>query len=113
MIARIWGKGDYTNRDAQKQSFLEHNAHVRSVVPKEKLLEFKLGDGWEPLCEFLGETVPPEPFPHANEGRMAALAHYPVYWRQWRHVRDMLAPWGVLSAVAVGLAWCLRSSIGK
>lgn len=25
------------------------------------------GDGWEPLCRFLGVPAPEEPFPHANE----------------------------------------------
>lgn len=36
-------------------------------MPKEKLLEYQLGSGWEPLCEFLGKPVPDVPFPHLNE----------------------------------------------
>lgn len=27
----------------------------------------ELGDGWEPLCEFLGVPVPNQPFPRAND----------------------------------------------
>ena len=38
------------------------------VVPKNQLLLFKLSDGWEPLCEFLGKPVPKEDFPHRNKG---------------------------------------------
>ncbi|KAM6537998.1 hypothetical protein FALCPG4_003887 [Fusarium falciforme] len=34
--------------------------------PKERLLEWSVEDGWEPLCEFLGKPVPDEPFPHEN-----------------------------------------------
>ena len=36
-------------------------------MPKEKLLEYKLGSGWELLCEFLGKQVPDVPFPVVNE----------------------------------------------
>ncbi|RYO75788.1 hypothetical protein DL766_005762 [Monosporascus sp. MC13-8B] len=46
---------------------LAHNDWVRSIVPKEKLLEMELGEGWAPLCKFLGVPVPDEPFPRAND----------------------------------------------
>ncbi|KAH8748905.1 hypothetical protein F5883DRAFT_378143, partial [Diaporthe sp. PMI_573] len=36
-------------------------------VPSEQLLDFKLADGWEPLCLFLGKDVPDVSFPHINE----------------------------------------------
>ena len=26
-----------------------------------------VSEGWEPLCEFLGVDVPPQPLPHAND----------------------------------------------
>ena len=45
----------------------EHYAFVRRITPKERLLEYKLGSGWEPLCEFLGKSVPDVPFPRINE----------------------------------------------
>lgn len=40
---------------------------IRGLVPKEKLLEWNVEDGWEPLCKFLEKVVPNEPFPHANK----------------------------------------------
>ncbi|KAJ3471839.1 hypothetical protein MRS44_001938 [Fusarium solani] len=43
-----------------------HYSMVRGMVPKERLLEWSVEDGWEPLCEFLGKPVPDEPFPHEN-----------------------------------------------
>ncbi|KAK0672080.1 hypothetical protein QBC41DRAFT_353784 [Cercophora samala] len=46
----------------------EHYAMVRGLVPKERLLEWCVEDGWGPLCEFLGRGVPEEKFPHVNEG---------------------------------------------
>lgn len=47
--------------------FRAHNANIRKAVPKERLLVYKLGSGWEPLCKFLGKEVPSTPFPHRNE----------------------------------------------
>ncbi|GAB1312732.1 hypothetical protein MFIFM68171_02942 [Madurella fahalii] len=44
----------------------EHCAMIRGLVPKERLLEWYIEDGWEPLCKFLGKPVPDVDFPHAN-----------------------------------------------
>jgi hypothetical protein len=46
--------------------FDEHNAAVIRSVPAERLLVYRPGDGWEPLCAFLGVAVPDEPYPHVN-----------------------------------------------
>lgn len=35
---------------------------VRELVPKENLLEWKVQDGWGPLCAFLGAQEPEEEF---------------------------------------------------
>lgn len=64
-----WTSGDPQNRDALRRGFVQHNEHIRFIVPKDKLLDFQVQEGWEPLCKFLGKPVPDEPFPHANEGR--------------------------------------------
>jgi hypothetical protein len=50
-----------------KSTYLKHYEKVRSIVPKERLLDYKLGSGWEPLCQFLGKPVPVENFPWSNE----------------------------------------------
>jgi hypothetical protein len=52
-----------------RQGYREHYANVRALVPPERLLEYRLGDGWEPLCDFLGKPIPKEPFPQLNESR--------------------------------------------
>jgi hypothetical protein len=54
-----------------EEYYRAHNDYVRSVVPKERLLEFQAGDGWEPLARFLGREVPGGPFPHRNDARAA------------------------------------------
>ena len=52
--------------------YREHYDDVRRLCPKERLLDFQLEDGWDPLCNFLGKEKPEVPFPRLNEG--AALA---------------------------------------
>ncbi len=47
----------------------EHSEMVQRIVPADQLLDFKLSDGWGPLCEFLKVPVPDEPFPHINEAK--------------------------------------------
>lgn len=41
---------------------------MRSLVPKENLLEYKMGEGWKPLCDFLEVPVPEgKKFPRTND----------------------------------------------
>ena len=35
-------------------------------MPADRLIDYRPGDGWEPICEKLGLPVPSEPFPHVN-----------------------------------------------
>ena len=48
------------------EAFEKHYEAVRAGVPKERLLEWKAADGWEPICERLGVPVPSEAFPKVN-----------------------------------------------
>lgn len=43
-----------------------HNEAVREGIAADRLLVYEIGSGWEPLCAFLGCSVPDEPFPHRN-----------------------------------------------
>ncbi|CAO1603122.1 hypothetical protein XANCAGTX0491_006715 [Xanthoria calcicola] len=54
-------------RRKAKAHYREHYALVRRITPKERLLEYKMGSGWEPLCDFLGKPIPDVDFPRVNE----------------------------------------------
>ncbi len=41
-------------------------ATVQAAFTEQRLLTYNLGDGWEPLCRFLGEPVPDVPYPRSN-----------------------------------------------
>ncbi|KAF7344209.1 hypothetical protein MVEN_01711400 [Mycena venus] len=50
-----------------KERFIVHYEQVRRLVPKDRLLEHRVGEGWEHLCTFLGKPVPEMPFPKVND----------------------------------------------
>lgn len=51
---------------AMMDAYVRHNDAVRAAVPASRLLEWNLGDGWDPICDRLGLAVPAEPFPVTN-----------------------------------------------
>jgi hypothetical protein len=57
---------DRDNPTSIMEAFERHNAQVRAGVPEERLLEWTVSDGWEPICERLGVPVPDEAFPVTN-----------------------------------------------
>jgi hypothetical protein len=59
--------GRLGDREHAVKVFEEQSAEVRRVVPAGRLLEFRVADGWEPLCAFLGRPVPDAPFPRLND----------------------------------------------
>ncbi|HEX5615614.1 MAG TPA: sulfotransferase [Acidimicrobiia bacterium] len=56
----------WRDEHAAKTAFVHHNDQVRAAIAPERLVEWRPGDGWEPLCGALGVAVPSEPFPHTN-----------------------------------------------
>jgi hypothetical protein len=46
---------------------IRHTEQVKAAIPAERLLVWEVGEGWGPLCEFLGVEVPAEPLPHEND----------------------------------------------
>lgn len=66
----LWGRqfqGDFKNKAKAIEIYNRFNDEVRAFVPADQLLEFRVSDGWEPLCNFLGVPVPVEPFPFKNK----------------------------------------------
>ena len=49
------------------QRFEDHVAAVREAIPSERLLEFDVAEGWQPLCEFLDLPIPEGEFPRIND----------------------------------------------
>jgi hypothetical protein len=46
--------------------FRRHTEEVKRSIQAERLLIYEAGQGWEPLCGFLGVKVPEAPYPSEN-----------------------------------------------
>lgn len=55
-----------TDEKSAKATFEKWNQDILEYVPKERLLVYRVQEGWEPLCRFLNVPVPDTPFPHSN-----------------------------------------------
>jgi hypothetical protein len=71
---------DWNDGAAMMAAYDRHNAEVRAVVPPERLLIWRPGEGWAPICKALGLAVPDRAFPAANsrEEWAALLARFGV-----------------------------------
>mmetsp|Transcript_34667 Transcript_34667/g.80170 ORF Transcript_34667/g.80170 Transcript_34667/m.80170 type:complete len:133 (-) Transcript_34667:331-729(-) len=78
---------------------------VRKTVPKERLLEFDVRQGWTPLCKFLGKDEPPKekPFPHINDGKVVDATVKALVLITWI--------WPILFALPLFIIWsCVASN---
>jgi hypothetical protein len=57
---------DWQDEVSAKAAYEQHNDAVRAEIPAGRLLVWRPGDGWEPICAALGLPVPTDPFPHVN-----------------------------------------------
>ncbi|MBV1838888.1 hypothetical protein KUA11_17060, partial [Acetobacter estunensis] len=93
-IDRALYDGDFERNN--KRAYEEHNARVKALVAPERLLVYHPGDGWEPLCKFLGRPVPEEGgFFNVNSG-----AEFNRMTREMNRVLVMAQVKRALSAMA-------------
>lgn len=59
--------GRFLEKDYALEVFRSHNEDVQRKLPAERLLVYEIGEGWQPLCSFLGVPVPDGPMPHLND----------------------------------------------
>jgi hypothetical protein len=65
LLSRHFTPG-WDSRDAAMSAYEAHNEEVRRSADRGRLIEWRPGDGWQPICAALGVAVPHEPFPHEN-----------------------------------------------
>ena len=69
--------GRMEDRDHVIECYERHNQEVIDTVPADKLLVYRPGDGWEPLCGFLQKTVPNTDYPKVN-----STEDFSALWRK-------------------------------
>ncbi|KAL8689049.1 MAG: hypothetical protein Q9218_005186 [Villophora microphyllina] len=93
-------------RDSWLKGYSRAYEEARRVVPKEQRLEFRLDQGWEPLCRFLGTEIPEKPFPHMNDLSNYEAGVKVLIKRMWIRAAKMNVPW-VVGSLAVAIGWSL------
>lgn len=98
----------YRDIPTLEKGFEAWNEYVKSTVPSEKLLIFNVKQGWEPLCNFLGDTpIPEEPFPHINDGTTVTIIIYGMLIVTW------IWPLFIVSPVFLVYLYCCRRTKEK
>jgi hypothetical protein len=67
MIERTLFQGCVQDQQLVIDVFNQHLEEVKNSVPDDRLLVYKVSEGWQPLCDFLGVPVPERPFPRSNK----------------------------------------------
>ncbi|PFH61437.1 hypothetical protein XA68_17341 [Ophiocordyceps unilateralis] len=74
LLQQILYGGDFVHQG--RAGLAKHEALVRERVPPGQLLEYRVTEGWAPLCAFLGREQPDVAFPRSNDGD--------AFWRACR-----------------------------
>ena len=77
---------DYPNTSKLHARYVQHYNTV-GQLDKHRILKYRVQEGWEPLCDFLGVPVPDHPFPRLNDS--AALQGL-MRQSWWTAVRNSL-----------------------
>lgn len=71
LLTSLWDEhfGGWTGFLDRESSIAAYEAHVddvRRMCPEHRLVEWRVADGWQPLCAALEVPVPDVPVPHLN-----------------------------------------------
>ena len=92
--------GRFREREYALRVFNEHNQAVQETIPTGKLLVFDVKQGWEPLCQFLGVSIPAgETFPHLNDASSMRMG----MWLRERYRGVALRAGAIAASVVLGL----------
>jgi hypothetical protein len=106
-----------------RQIYIDHNSAIREVCRQEgrPILCYKLGDGWQPLCDFLEVDVPADlEFPSGNEAQSLYKFTHTIQRQRVFKLVGMIASRVIIVAGALGvaaIAWnnpqLMRDSFGS
>ena len=106
----IYGRGKGLPCEDKANTLAVYNAHNEGVLAYFKdrpddllVLDIAKGEGWEPLCKFLGCPVPAAPFPHANNKLKEPKG--PPSWRRRLKVRKKRVKFAVQIAFGRAMGW--------
>lgn len=74
-------------------------------MPTAQLLDFRVQEGWEPLCAFLGVPVPDVPFPRVNDTDTLKKAFRGIVFKGLLRWGLILGSAAASIAVTRGILW--------
>lgn len=86
-----------------KAVYDDYFKRIDELVPAERKLVYNLGEGWEPLCEFLDKPIPSVDFPRINEAEALKKQQQQAVDRVLRESWRAAKPW-VVGFIGVGVA---------
>lgn len=99
-------------RQNARKTYERHHRVIQEMVPPENLLIYRMGEGWEPICDFLGKPVPDGEFPWVNEAAELRRVITDKAKRNAKQAATVAMPW-VGGALAVGVgSWMAAKNMG-
>ncbi|MCJ1306633.1 hypothetical protein MMC25_000276 [Agyrium rufum] len=89
----------------ERQAYIDHYKRLNELVPPERLLNFDVVDGWEPLCKFLDQDIPAVPFPKVNNKNSFLASRRHRWWQMVRILMRKVSIPVMLLAVVSYLLW--------
>lgn len=98
-----WSYGHLYDQDEQRKFYLDHNRRVHELIPEDRLLVWRPGDAWEPLCAFLGQQVPETKYPHSANHKSFTEAMDGMWRKAVIQAARNVAISVVVSCVVIGI----------
>ena len=68
LVARALCDADYTDKTKLEERYREHYRSLKTLEAP-RILQYRVEEGWEPLCAFLRLPIPDRPFPRQNSAK--------------------------------------------
>ncbi|KAI0145445.1 hypothetical protein GGR57DRAFT_298571 [Xylariaceae sp. FL1272] len=96
---------DMIDEKHARKAYDQYYARIRAMVPPERRLEYRMGDGWGPLCSFLGKEIPDVPFPRVNDRKTHNEGETQTVMKILQRGAVKAAPLIVATMAMVGYWW--------
>ncbi|KAJ7751981.1 efflux pump antibiotic resistance protein [Mycena metata] len=89
---------EQVTEEIAKARYLAHYEAIRRLVPKNRLLEYDVKEGWEPLAAFLEKEAPATAFPSVNT-KEDILQYFATLRRAllWRWTKKLAGPLAIMA----------------
>jgi Sulfotransferase domain len=95
---------DYSNTSKLRERYAEHYKTL-GQLDKQRILRYRVQEGWTPLCNFLAVPVPDIPFPRSNDSRELQELGQQAWWTAVRNsMRNVFGGATVILVAAMAAA---------